>query len=55
MDGTPFSPNFNWDERRRVLLVFLDGWVIGKPVSSTEKHIPLYRLESEFHRLKPLL
>lgn len=30
MSGTTLAPNYDWGGRRRVLLVILDGWGIGK-------------------------
>jgi 2,3-bisphosphoglycerate-independent phosphoglycerate mutase len=30
MDGTSLAPEYDWGGRRRVLLVILDGWGIGK-------------------------
>jgi 2,3-bisphosphoglycerate-independent phosphoglycerate mutase len=31
MDGMTLAPDHNWGGKRRVLLVILDGWGIGKP------------------------
>ena len=30
MDGATLAPNHDWDGKRRVLLIILDGWGIGK-------------------------
>lgn len=31
MTGTTLAPGYDWDGQRRVLLLILDGWGIGKP------------------------
>jgi 2,3-bisphosphoglycerate-independent phosphoglycerate mutase len=30
MDGGPLAPGYDWNSRRRVLLLILDGWGIGR-------------------------
>ncbi len=34
MDGSTLAPGYHWGGKRRVLLIILDGWGIGRKDSS---------------------
>jgi 2,3-bisphosphoglycerate-independent phosphoglycerate mutase len=45
MDGTSLAPEYNWGKQRRVLLVILDGWGIGRQDGSNPinlAHTPIW-------------
>jgi 2,3-bisphosphoglycerate-independent phosphoglycerate mutase len=39
MDGTTLAPSYAWGQKRRVLLIILDGWGIGKKDETNPIHI----------------
>jgi 2,3-bisphosphoglycerate-independent phosphoglycerate mutase len=54
MDGTKLAPSYAWGQKRRVLLIILDGWGIGKKDETNPIHIARPPVWNDLIRNYPL-